>query len=216
MGDWTSSWATASLERLFRLIKNADFKLFFSIDTYATSDSTQWIQGIKNYTDDISYYEHNNLPFVSIFSGGTLNQGSSSPNQWWKDEVIDKLGQDVYFMPNFDNAKDYGDNFFGDFPVANGVFGWESAWPEIQNGVVNVTSNIDQEMKDAAHANGRGKTYMMALSTFQYKHMPGTNNDVWNWMRIGEANLPMKMQQILEVNPDMVEILTWNDAGEGH
>jgi glucan endo-1,3-alpha-glucosidase len=37
-----------------------------------------------------------------------------------------------------------------------------------------------------------------------------------DWYRIGEVNLPQRIQQILDLQPDLVEVLTWNDAGEGH
>jgi hypothetical protein len=37
-----------------------------------------------------------------------------------------------------------------------------------------------------------------------------------DWYRIGEVNMPQRMEQILTLQPDFVELLTWNDAGEGH
>jgi glucan endo-1,3-alpha-glucosidase len=37
-----------------------------------------------------------------------------------------------------------------------------------------------------------------------------------NWYRIGEDNLPQRLQQVLSLQPDFVEIITWNDGGESH
>lgn len=37
-----------------------------------------------------------------------------------------------------------------------------------------------------------------------------------DWYRIGDVNLPQRMAQILALQPDLVEVITWNDAGEGH
>lgn len=51
-----------------------------------------------------------------------------------------------------------------------------------------------------------------ALSSFQFKYM-GSGQD---WFRIGEVNLPQRFQQVLQLQPDLVELITWNDAGESH
>lgn len=50
------------------------------------------------------------------------------------------------------------------------------------------------------------------MSTFQFKYL-GSGQD---WYRIGETNLPERMAQALSLQPDYIEIITWNDAGESH
>ena len=50
------------------------------------------------------------------------------------------------------------------------------------------------------------------MSTFQFKYL-GSGQD---YIRIGEVNLPQRIEQVLSLQPDFVEVLTWNDAGEGH
>jgi glucan endo-1,3-alpha-glucosidase len=52
----------------------------------------------------------------------------------------------------------------------------------------------------------------VALSTFQFKHLSSDQN----WYRIGEDNYVQRMQQILSLQPDLVEVISWNDAGESH
>lgn len=37
-----------------------------------------------------------------------------------------------------------------------------------------------------------------------------------NWYRVGEQNLPQRLGQVLSLQPDFVEIITWNDGGESH
>lgn len=46
----------------------------------------------------------------------------------------------------------------------------------------------------------------------QFKYL-GSGQD---WYRIGEVNLPERMGQVLQLQPDFVEVITWNDAGESH
>lgn len=55
-------------------------------------------------------------------------------------------------------------------------------------------------------------TIISALSSFQFKYL-GSGQD---WYRIGEDNMPQRMGEVLSLQPDLVEVLTWNDAGEGH
>lgn len=52
----------------------------------------------------------------------------------------------------------------------------------------------------------------MGVSPLQFKHMDSTNN----WYRRGEENLQFRLGQVLELQPDMIELQTWNDAGESH
>jgi glucan endo-1,3-alpha-glucosidase len=53
---------------------------------------------------------------------------------------------------------------------------------------------------------------MIAISPLQFKYM-GSGQD---WYRVGEVNLPERMAQVLQLQPDFVEFITWNDAGESH
>ena len=57
-----------------------------------------------------------------------------------------------------------------------------------------------------------GKLFMMGLSPLQFKHI----NDRDNWYRLGEGNLENRLGQVLDLQPDLLEIQSWNDAGEGH
>jgi glucan endo-1,3-alpha-glucosidase len=45
----------------------------------------------------------------------------------------------------------------------------------------------------------------------QFKDLDGSF-----WYRIGEMNFGQRLEQILSDQPDFVEVITWNDAGESH
>jgi len=57
------------------------------------------------------------------------------------------------------------------------------------------------------------QSYMMPLSTLQYKNAYGANV-----YRAGDLNLPIRMEKILAMDdpPDFVQVITWNDGPEGH
>ncbi|PCH06976.1 Glycoside hydrolase, family 71 [Penicillium occitanis (nom. inval.)] len=206
-------WSTEAVASLFTAASGTDFKLFFSFDMGHFTDPSQFLPILEQYASHDNYYLYDNRPFVSTFDGGQLTFGSSSPNAGWQSTFKDAAsaaGIDVFFVPDFDDASGYPDSFFDTFTVVDGGFSWESAWPYADAGFANVSDTIDSTMIDAAHA--AGKIYMMPLSTFQFKHLDTSDN----WYRRGESNLYARMGQILSLKPDLVEVITWNDPGEGH
>lgn len=53
---------------------------------------------------------------------------------------------------------------------------------------------------------------MMGVSPIQVKHIDSNQN----WYRRGEDNLENRFGQVLALQPDMIQLQTWNDGGEGH
>ena len=102
-------------------------------------------------------------------------------------------------------------NLFSSHPSYDGVFGWNS-WPAQNAG--NVETN-DQTTDDGvwkqAISNSQGKIRIAGLSPILFKHYAGQN-----WYRRGEQNLEFRMPELLQDQPDMIEIQTWNDAPESH
>jgi glucan endo-1,3-alpha-glucosidase len=48
------------------------------------------------------------------------------------------------------------------------------------------------------------------MSSFQFKHLDSSQN----WYRRGELTLAQRIPQVLSLQPDFLEIQTWNDGGE--
>ena len=110
-------------------------------------------------------------------------------------------------MPGFFKAKP-SDNFFDDKSNIDGVFNWNS-WPTASAGKVDVSIADDKTYKTAA---GSSKLFMLGMSPLQFKHMDSGNN----WYARGEGNFENRIEQALSLQPDMIELQTWNDAGESH
>ncbi|QGA19616.1 hypothetical protein EYB26_007305 [Talaromyces marneffei] len=207
------AWSTEAVDSLFTAAEGTNFKLFFSFDMSHFTDPAQFLPILKQYVNHDGYYLYDSKPFVSTFVGGQLTFGLSSPNAGWQNSfkaALSDAGVDVFFVPDFDDTSGYPDSFFDTFTVVDGAFSWESAWPYMDAGFANVSDTVDSTMIEAAH--NASKIYMMPLSTFQFKHLDTINN----WYRRGESNLYIRMGQILALHPDLVEVITWNDSGEGH
>ncbi|KND88090.1 Glucan endo-1,3-alpha-glucosidase agn1 [Tolypocladium ophioglossoides CBS 100239] len=206
--DISSAWAVNALTYLFNAAdQTTDFKLFISFDmSWKTITPSDIPAFLVNYTGRASYYKVNGNPFVSTYFGQdfTSDQWNTGFRQPLKTRNVTP-----FFVPDFDRWPGYPNNFVNSYPVIDGAFSWESAWPAPGSGVSPVSDSIDSNVLQQTRA--AGKVYMMPLSSFQFKYMSDGK-----WYRIGEVNLPQRMEQILALQPDFVEFLTWNDAGEGH
>ncbi|KAI1638380.1 glycoside hydrolase family 71 protein [Biscogniauxia mediterranea] len=206
VGAPDADWARSTIQQLFDHARGTDFKLFLSFDFYGSGDMAAHEALYRQFQDEAAYlrYGSGSLPVVSSYSGGALGADA------WRGF---KAANNVYLLPNAEAAADYYSrpaSFFqawGD--AVDGVFSWETAWPDAGDAPANVSSARDEDVKAAADA--AGKAYMMGLSSLQYKHCCGAS-----WYRTGETNLPERMTQILSVQPEFTEVITWNDAGESH
>ncbi|KAK0388450.1 hypothetical protein NLU13_4694 [Sarocladium strictum] len=220
VGALNSDWAERGTGRLFDAAAEAGFKCFISMDLYQADDATrdQFADFVNKYMSHSSYYQQDGRPLLSTFS-----VGSTSPGTW--PDFLARLndGNGVYFIPNPDNVEGYyavgqpaGTPEFWDSwaPVVDGVFSWETAWTK--DGKINVSIS-DWDEPHAAEAHSRDKSYMVPMSSLQFKHwVEDSRNDIW--YRVGEVNLPERMTQVLSMEPqaDLVEVITWNDSGESH
>lgn len=118
-------------------------------------------------------------------------------------------GNSIYFVPSFQDVPASTNFFSSQFPTVDGAFNWNS-WAFESQGKIVVPTTDDVTYLNGARA--AGKTFMMGVSPLQFKHMDSGNN----WYLRGEQNLEYRFGQVLSLQPDFVEVQTWNDAGESH
>lgn len=208
------SWATDTVDLLFKHAETHDFKLFFSFDMSGFSDPSDFTTFLQTYVVKPAHFKYKGLPFVSTFNGGasSFTFGQASVNEGWKVKLQDAMssaGKPIYFVPAFQDAPCTEDYFSTKFPTLDGAMNWDS-WPHEAAGNAKVSSTDDNVLKTGAGSSK--KTFMMGISPLQFKHMDGANN----WYRRGAGNLENRLSQVLELQPDFIEFQTWNDAGEGH
>jgi glucan endo-1,3-alpha-glucosidase len=196
------SWATDTVDLLFKHADDLGFGLFFSFDMAGGyfSDPSEYADVLKSYLSRPSYFQYNGKALVSTFGGEDVPMASWSS---FKESV-----GDVLVIPGFYQATP-SDDFFSDKGSLDGVLNWNS-WPNQAIGQAKVATDDDKKYMTAAK--DASKIFLMGISPLQYKHMDATNN----WYRRGESNLEVRLAQVLDMQPDMLEIQTWNDAGESH
>ncbi|SCV50154.1 uncharacterized protein FFFS_09366 [Fusarium fujikuroi] len=221
IGDATRDYVSQALSYLFPYAESVGFKLYISMDVYASGDACyhggkschgpsdyQWVW--DSYKGSSAYYQIKGRPLISTFSSGGFHNDT-----WinWKKG----LANDMFFMPDFDETDGYYDSadawwsYWG--PIVDGIFSWESAWPERKGFGGKYAGDVSIDVPVLAGAHKHDKLYMMGLSPLQYKNAYGAHV-----YRQGDMNLPKRMVNILNMDPqpDYVQFQTWNDGPEAH
>jgi glucan endo-1,3-alpha-glucosidase len=180
---------------------NGNFTMFISFDMAALPFNTSVLSIFHFAASHPNYYKVNGRPFFSTFGG------EFQDNFWigWKATS----GLNPYFCPCWTNYPTI--DLLQNHPVADCVFSW-NAWPARNSGP-GAHFNTTGDRNLLASAKATNKTYMAPLSPWFYTH-------VWSktlnkhWIYGSETLLPERWQQIVSLQPDFVEIITWNDYTE--
>ena len=176
-----------------------DFKLLFSFDYLGGSDGA-WAASdvetvLSTYAGKDQHYKVNGQPLVSTF------EGVNNAGDW--SGIAGSVPGGIYFMPAWTSLGPSGITQYSD--TVQGAFSWDM-WPHGPN---NSTDDTDKAWQAALP----GKSYMMGVSPWFYTDLPGYNKAyVWR----GDDLWHTRWMETLDVKPQFVEIVTWNDYGESH
>jgi len=173
-----------------------DFSLFLSFDygNYPGWTTEEVIGNISAYSSYSSQFRYgdNNGPLVSTF------EGPDSATDW----TAVKASTGCFFMPDWTSVQG---NFANYLSQVDGAFSWD-AWPW---GGENKNTSSDESWRSILGS----KPFMMGVSPWFYTNLPQYNK---NWVWNGDDLWYDRWQQAIEFQPDLVEIITWNDFGESH
>lgn len=175
------------------------FKLFFSFD-YAGGgpwDKADVISLLRTYTSNSAYFRHEgSKPLVSTF------EGPEKAADW--PDIKAQTG--CFFIPDW-SSLGAGPATALENGVADGLFNW-AAWSWGGAPVDTYT--------DASYTTDLGKKpYMMAVSPWFYTNLPGYKKN-WMWPDHTMSLWADRWNEVLYMQPDYVEIISWNDFGESH
>ena len=165
VGQPGEEWAISTVQQLFDYAgsKGGDFKLFFSFDFHQTPELERHKTLFDRFRDHPAHltYGDGARAVLSSFGGGNLG-----PDVWRDFGSANNL----YLLPNLEADGSYYSDptaFFNSWGNAiDGVFSWETAWPETAESPQNVSSVQDEHVKAAADA--AGKAYMMGMRSFPF------------------------------------------------
>ncbi|OTA99377.1 glycoside hydrolase family 71 protein [Hypoxylon sp. CI-4A] len=190
----SDSWNDAQLQLAYQTAASNDFDLFLSFDMAASSWTVdQVVSYINQYKDSDSQLKVDGKPFVSTFEG---------PD--WADNwaTVRSSAGDIFLVPDWSSLGFSGVG--GKLADIDGAFNW-GAWPNANQDAI--TTDADTGYQSAL----QGKSYMMGVSPYFYTDLPQYSK---NWYSSSDSLWYDRWSQVLEILPEYVELITWNDYGE--
>ncbi|OGM50849.1 hypothetical protein ABOM_000547, partial [Aspergillus bombycis] len=187
-----------SVRNAFQAAESLGFQLFFSFD-YAGNGpwpQSEVIAMLQKYSSSSAHYRYQGKPFVSTF------EGPGNAEDW----IAIKAATGCFFVPDWSSlgAKPALQLAGG---VADGLFSW-AAWP---TGLGRMNTYVDASY--IQYLEESGKPYMMPASPWFYTNMPGYDK---NWLWHSDSLWYDRWVEIAYLQPEWVEIISWNDYGESH
>lgn len=199
-----------------------NFKIFLSADMSLGFSASEIVGVISRFENNPHYLRVNEKPLLSTFGGDKMDDG------WWKAQVLDPLkasGHAVTFIPHFDrpspngDSPDYGNwlKVISKYPSVDGLFNFlmPKSTPfydgDENGGFRNWSSLVAGENLSKALSDSR-KIFMAQYMPYywavchparQYIEYQGGRGMDNAWKSI-----------ITKQNPDIVQLVTWNDYAE--
>ncbi|KAK1752885.1 glycoside hydrolase [Echria macrotheca] len=176
-----------------------DFSLFLSFDFHAVGgewNAASVSDMIRTFKDEPAQFKVDGKPLVSTFEGVPFLDE-------WR-HVRDQVDGGVYLVPDWSSLGPQGvRDVVG---AIDGHFSFD-AWPK--PGQNRMSSDLDTDYKQALG----GKTYMAGLSPYFYTNLEDYKK---NWYSSSDRLWFDRWEQIVVNQPDLVQIISWNDFGESH
>ncbi|CCG82461.1 Glucan endo-1,3-alpha-glucosidase Agn1 [Taphrina deformans PYCC 5710] len=196
------SWMADRVAKMYSAAVGTSFKLFISLDMAVMagdgiSDLTSWV---TNYASHPNQYFYNNKQFVSTFAGESVTFGYASAASGWSafKNTLSAAGHDIFFVPSFTAL---GPSAAMGMSSNDGAFSWD-AW--------STTNSEMSTAEDTAYMSNKGsKVYMAGISPWFYTHF-----SYKNWIYKSDDLYTTRWEQLVSMQPDFIEIITWNDFGE--
>ncbi|KAJ6563942.1 glycoside hydrolase [Mycena capillaripes] len=195
----TDSWTDTQLALAYAAARSTSFKLFISFDFAASpgfSDfNNQIVPRLRLYASDAAQLQWGNGALVSTFTGDGFD---------WS-PVRSAVGTPLEIIPFYQAASAHQDS-------TDGLFQW-NAWPSQDNQPIDQTMSIAGDQFYQSQL--AGSPYMAGVSPWFFTHYsPSTFNK--NWLYLSDTLLIDRWNEILNLQPQLVELITWNDFGESH
>lgn len=199
----TDEFTQSQLTYAYESAANNDMKVFISFDFnwFATTDVSRMASIINEFGVKDAQLLVDDKVFVSSFAGDGLDVAA----------LREQSDPELYLVPNFHPAQGT------DFSPLDGAFNW-IAWDNNGNNKAPDPGNVVtvEDGDDVYLSALSGKDYMAPVSPWFFTHFGPEVPYSKNWVFPGDFLWFDRWQQILELQPRFLEIITWNDYGESH
>jgi glucan endo-1,3-alpha-glucosidase len=188
------AWTFDQVHLAYAAAETAGFQMFLSFDMAVGEWAPQTVIDLVNtYKDSPAQTRVEGRPMVSTFEGPAWSGNWAA--------VREAVGG-IHLVPDWSSLGPMG--VAEKLDVIDGAFAWQ-AWPY-------AGQLTKDNSEDVLYMNVLGdKSYMMGVSPWFYTNLPQYNK---NWFFSGDSLWFDRWQQAIDLLPDFIEIITWNDFGE--
>lgn len=207
----SESWQQDRMASMFEAAASvSDFTVYVNLDMSVlscatSSDMSNLVSIVEANIDSAGQATVNGKPLVGTFIGESCTFGESDSNTGWEafKSQLESDGYSIFFMPYFP-VDAY--SVYDTYTVADGLLKW-NAWPYETDSIV---SDSEDEIY-IAQAKAHNKAYMATVSPWFFTHFSSKN-----YIYRSEDTWPTRWKQMLDLQPDFLQIISWNDYGESH
>ncbi|PSN70835.1 glycoside hydrolase family 71 protein [Corynespora cassiicola Philippines] len=197
-------YTRAQLEYAYESAAANDMKVFISFDFHyfaPATDAAAVGELIKAFGSKEGQLKVDDKVFVSSFVGDGLNV----------DQVRSASGMDLFVAPNF------APGLTADPSPLDGALNWQAWDSDGNNKAPKAGQNVTVADGDAGYVAWlNGKDYIAPVSPWFFTHYGPEVDYSKNWVFPGDLLWYNRWNEVLELGPRFLEILTWNDYGESH
>ena len=217
-GSWRNANYKVDIAAIFQAAKElgTGFTLFFSEDMSGDLTALDIIEMMKTYQGHANYFRFKNRPVLSTFAGERPDPTAAL--DFWKNKTLGALRAaaiDPFFVPGF-----YLTNY-GAMTEANIEADYVTWWNQTVDGffyfgAAGVPSALAADNEAAAKVlHAHGAVYMASV-TPQYWGGKQTTDGRRYFEFNGGEGIEAQWRSVIETQKaDWVELVTWNDFGEG-
>lgn len=180
-----------------------DMKVFISFDFnwYSTGDGARVGSMIADFGDKPAQLMYDNKVFASSFAGDGVDVAA----------LRAAAGREIFWAPNFhpEMGTDLG--------TVDSAFNWVGWNSDGNNKAPKPGQEVTVSDGDNTYVNALGgKPYLAPVSPWFFTHFGPEVSYSKNWAFPGDFLWFDRWQEILQLQPAFLEIITWNDYGESH
>jgi len=207
-----NSYEPDQIASAYSVAEPLGFKFFFSFDFSNGWDVASMASLISAHASSQSTFKWGNDVLVSSFNGEAMG------DTFWEDlkTSLSSQGVSISLAPAFTSYRDpsLAQTLLSNFPSIDGFTNWWS-WPQ-DNGNL-LTTDTDLAYQSAIKSSRTGP-FIMAVSPWQFKNLGSEGGDTSSdWVELSDTLWKYRWEQAINnVQPDIVELVTWNDYAESH
>ncbi|KAI9369320.1 glycoside hydrolase [Aspergillus egyptiacus] len=193
------SYTDKQLALAYEAAEITGFKVFISFDFayWSNGDSPRITSIMQTYATHPGQFQYNGAALVSTFVGDSFN---------WT-PVKNAVNHGLFAVPNLQDPNWAGNANTG----IDGAFSWY-AWPtDGGNSIIKGPMTTIWDDRFIQNLDRVGKVYMAPVSPWFSTHF-----NTKNWVFICEDLPHLRWTQMLEMQPPLIQIISWNDYGESH